>query len=444
MTRAWIWKGYGCRAGERARDFCAARRAQRKTAYRFFDSFVGSRPDLPSSTRSAERSKEARSHGATHVARPIQGSRSLPGATLGRSVAAISFARGRPAPECLDADLVADCARAASSATRRRSSRTAGVGATGRCGSWLAERHGVEPVAVVRSRPAGCRASSSTFAAQLAQRPGRVLVEAPTYDRPLKLLGGQGAEVVALPMDDEGLDLDALERGARRGGDVSFLYTIPTFQNPSGRTLGDRAAPPARRDRRRARPRRARGRPVRPRPLRGRAAAVAARARGRRARDASPRPSRRRSRPGSASAGSSCPSRCAPRSRSRPSRPTSRRRCSRRRPSYEFHRRGAFEPNLARIRGLLRARRDAMLGALERDLPAARPGAGRRAATSSGSTSARDAAELLVRAPRRGVTFVKGADFFPGAGGRASARLAFSFESPREIDEGVSLLASLL
>ena len=40
-------------------------------------------------------------------------------------------------------------------------------------------------------------------------------------------------------MDDEGLDPDALEAELERGGDVSFLYTIPTFQNPSGRTLSE-------------------------------------------------------------------------------------------------------------------------------------------------------------------------------------------------------------
>ena len=39
-------------------------------------------------------------------------------------------------------------------------------------------------------------------------------------------------------MDDEGLDLDALEAELAKGGPVSFLYTIPTFQNPSGRTIG--------------------------------------------------------------------------------------------------------------------------------------------------------------------------------------------------------------
>ena len=121
-------------------------------------------------------------------------------------------------------------------------------------------------------------------AEQLARRPGRVLVEGPTYDRPLKILAREGAEVVALAMDDEGLDPDALERELGRGGDVSFLYTIPTFQNPSGRTLSlERRRRIVELAQANDLPR-ARGRPVRPRPLRGRGAAEPARARRRAAR----------------------------------------------------------------------------------------------------------------------------------------------------------------
>ena len=55
-----------------------------------------------------------------------------------------------------------------------------------------------------------------------------------------------------------------------------------------------------------------------------------------------------------------------------------------------------------------------------------------------------EAAELLARAESRGVSFVKGSDFFPGPGGEQSARLAFSYASPSEIDEGVAVLASLV
>jgi DNA-binding transcriptional MocR family regulator len=112
---------------------------------------------------------------------------------------------------------------------------------------------------------------------------------------------------------------------------------------------------------------------------------------------------------------------------------------------HELISRGAFEPNLERIRGLLKARRDAMLGALEREL-------GGSEATWSEPDGGyflwvdlpTDAAELLSRAEDAGVTFVKGSDFFPDGAGERSARLAFSYESPSEIDSGVSTLASLM
>ena len=56
-----------------------------------------------------------------------------------------------------------------------------------------------------------------------------------------------------------------------------------------------------------------------------------------------------------------------------------------------------------------------------------------------------DAAGLLERAASAGVTFVRGADFFPkGCGGASSARLAFSYESSERISEGVALLAALV
>ena len=55
-----------------------------------------------------------------------------------------------------------------------------------------------------------------------------------------------------------------------------------------------------------------------------------------------------------------------------------------------------------------------------------------------------DAAELLDRATEAGVTFVRGADFFADDGGESSARLAFSYEAPERIAEGVRILAGLV
>ena len=99
------------------------------------------------------------------------------------------------------------------------------------------------------------------------------------------------------------------------------------------------------------------------------------------------------------------------------------------------------EAYLERVRGLLGARRDAMLAALDRELPEVRitrPEGGYFLWAQLGGV---DAAELLTRAEAAGVTFVKGTDF---DGEPDTLRLAYSFVSVDEIAEGVSRLAATL
>ena len=149
----------------------------------------------------------------------------------------ISFARGVPAPECLPVAELADCARAA---IERDGASVLSYGPGGGYGplrEWIAARHGVEPSRVVVT--SGSLQGFVFLVEQLVQPGARVLVEAPTYDRPLKILARLGAEVVGLPMDDDGLQIDALERALAEGPKPAFLYTIATFQNPSGRTLSE-------------------------------------------------------------------------------------------------------------------------------------------------------------------------------------------------------------
>jgi 2-aminoadipate transaminase len=112
----------------------------------------------------------------------------------------------------------------------------------------------------------------------------------------------------------------------------------------------------------------------------------------------------------------------------------------------EFLRRGQLEPNVERVAGLLRERRNAMLETFEQELPE-----GARWSRPEGGYFAwldlppgMDAAALLARAEEE-VTFVKGSDFFPpGQGGAGSARLAYSFVSPADVRAGVTRLAGLL
>src|ERR671910_645065 len=146
----------------------------------------------------------------------------------------ISFARGAPAPECLDAELLADCARSAIEADPSVLAYGPG-GGYAPLREHLGARHGIDPRRVILTN-GGLQGFVFYAEELLAERPGRVLVEAPTYDRPLKILARLGADVVPVAMDGEGLDPDALERELA-SGPTSFLYTIPTFQNPSGRTL---------------------------------------------------------------------------------------------------------------------------------------------------------------------------------------------------------------
>ena len=351
----------------------------------------------------------------------------------------ISFARGVPAPECIPVDELADCARAA---VERDPSILSYGGASGYppLREWIAQRHGVTPAEVLVTN--GGLQGFGFLAQHLCGAGSRVLVERPTYDRPLRVLAALGAEVEALPMDDEGIDPDALSDALGRGPKPAFLYTIPTFQNPSGRTL---TAPRRRRVVELARehgvlvveddpyglvrfegeaeptlfeldrgehvvyassfsktiaPGVRAGYFVLPAPLlaelEGRIASTYIS-------------------PGTLAQGT----------------------------VYEFLRRGWLEPNLERVRGLLRARRDAMLEALERELG----GSGATWSRPKGGyflwldLPSADTRELLAAAAGAGVVFVPGPDF---GGPPSSARLAYSFVSPAEIASGVTRLAGLV
>jgi 2-aminoadipate transaminase len=67
----------------------------------------------------------------------------------------------------------------------------------------------------------------------------RVLVESPTYLGAIMAFAGFEAEVEGVPMDDEGLRVDALEEALATGPRPKLVYVIPDHQNPSGRSLSE-------------------------------------------------------------------------------------------------------------------------------------------------------------------------------------------------------------
>lgn len=68
-----------------------------------------------------------------------------------------------------------------------------------------------------------------------------VIVELPSYLAALNAFRSYGGEMVGIPMDDEGMQMDSLEETLARlkseGKKVKFIYTISNFQNPAGVTM---------------------------------------------------------------------------------------------------------------------------------------------------------------------------------------------------------------
>ena len=71
-----------------------------------------------------------------------------------------------------------------------------------------------------------------------------VVVEAPTYLGAIQAFRSFEAKLVAVSMDQDGLEVDELERLLAAGLRPKLLYSIPDHQNPAGVSLsGERRAP---------------------------------------------------------------------------------------------------------------------------------------------------------------------------------------------------------
>ena len=65
----------------------------------------------------------------------------------------------------------------------------------------------------------------------------RVMVETPTYLGALQAFSTMEPEVVSVGSDEHGVDVDDLSRQWSASNPARFLYVLPNFQNPTGRTM---------------------------------------------------------------------------------------------------------------------------------------------------------------------------------------------------------------
>ena len=354
-------------------------------------------------------------------------------------MALISFARGMPGPDLLPIAAFGDCAREALERDGATALQYGPPGGYPPLKQWIAEQHGVDPARVIVTN--GSLQGFAFTARHFVQSGSRFFVEAPCYDRSLSILRKLGAEVEQVELAEDGLDVETLA-GSLREGDV--VYTIPTFQNPSGRTLSLE-------NRRRLLDLAAENGAVvfEDDPygmLRFEGESI---------------PRLFELSEGSTIFLSSFSKTVAPGIRT----------------GYlilpeqlvpaieelvlsnyvspaifveaallEFLTSGRFEPNLETVRDGLRLRRDAMLAALGREMPDGtgwnQPEGGYFLWLDLPGGVAADT--LLARAGEEGVVFINGADFFFHGGGEESVRLAFSFATAHEIDEGITRLGRLV
>jgi DNA-binding transcriptional MocR family regulator len=358
-------------------------------------------------------------------------------------VGVISFARGIPGADLLPTEAFGAAAQAAAEKDGARALNYGPPSGYPPLREWVAERHDVDPARIELTT--GSLQGFHFVARHFVDEGATVFIEAPCYDRSVGILRALGARAVAIPQTDEGIDVEGLAVALEGTPGPKLVYTIPTFQNPSGRTLGLAGR---RRLLELARETdalvleddpygllRFEGEPV---PtiydLAGGDGVIFL---------------------------SSFSKTVAPGIRvgyvilpeelvGAVERQVLENYVS---PSIfvqaalaEFVADGNFDRNVERTRDGLRIRRDAMLGALAREAPD-----GARWNEPEGGyflwldlPEGVDAADLLRRGDKAGVTFVKGADFFLDAGGEESARLAFSFATADEIDEGIGRLAGLI
>ncbi|MEA2424275.1 MAG: 2-aminoadipate transaminase [Thermoleophilaceae bacterium] len=147
----------------------------------------------------------------------------------------ISFARGAPS---IDIVAVDDLAAAAKRAFESDPSGTFSYGTSigyPPLRAWIAGTHDLPPEQVIVTN--GSMQADAFLFELLVDDGDLVVVEAPTYDRTLLSLRKRGAEILAIPLQEDGIDVSALASALEAGARPRLAHIIPTFQNPAGYTL---------------------------------------------------------------------------------------------------------------------------------------------------------------------------------------------------------------
>ena len=150
-------------------------------------------------------------------------------------MATISFARGAPSLDIVDVEGLKEASRLAFE------NDPAGTTAYGTSvgyvplREWIAEQHGVAVEQVLVTN--GSMQADAFLFELLVQQGDAVIVENPTYDRTLLNLRSRGADVRIVDLETDGISIEGLEEVLATAVHPKLAHIIPNFQNPAGYTL---------------------------------------------------------------------------------------------------------------------------------------------------------------------------------------------------------------
>ncbi|MCT9855098.1 PLP-dependent aminotransferase family protein [Priestia megaterium] len=152
----------------------------------------------------------------------------------------ISFAGGLPAPELFPVEAMNDACRAVlneDGAASLQYSTTEGYIPLREAISKRMQHIGIESTVSNILITSGSQQAIDLTGRLFLNDGDVVICESPTYLAAINVFKSYNATFVEVDMDEDGMIMEELEKKLQENPHAKFIYTIPDFQNPTGRTL---------------------------------------------------------------------------------------------------------------------------------------------------------------------------------------------------------------
>ncbi len=103
--------------------------------------------------------------------------------------------------------------------------------------SYMNQKHGVGGEGDDILITSGAQQVMDLLTKTLLNEGDTVLCESPSFIGSLNTFRSYRARLCGIPMEEDGLDTQKLEKALKTEKNIKYLYTIPNFQNPSGITM---------------------------------------------------------------------------------------------------------------------------------------------------------------------------------------------------------------